>query len=588
MALQTAACPTSDRRLDATDHFAPRHIGPTETDIHAMLQTVGRASLEELGAAAVPASIHLDGPLALPDALGERAALDRLRAYANANTPMRSCIGMGYHGTVTPGVILRNVLENPGWYTQYTPYQAEIAQGRLEALLNFQTMVADLTGLPLAGASLLDEATAAAEAMAMCFGAARGAKRGFFVADDCHPQTLAVLQTRAAGFGIDLIVGSPDALDTDAGAGGLCGALVQYPTTDGRIVDHAALAERLHGAGALLCVATDPMALVLLRPPGEFGADIAIGSTQRFGVPMGLGGPHAAFLATRESLARRMPGRVIGVSRRTPVARPPIAWRSRRASSTSAARRPRATSARRRRSSRSWPASTRSTTDPDGLRAIARRIHRHTIALVKGLERLGHDTLGSGPVFDTLRVRLRDGVRAETIHAAAVERGINLRPYADGTIGITLDETSDEQLLADLLAAFGATGDDARARPARRGRDRRSRSVRRVRAHVPVPRAPRLPCAPRRSGDAPLPVRAAGARSLARALDDPARLLHDEAERDDRDAPGDLAGVRCAPPLRAARAVGRVRGALRGARGLARGDHEAPGRLTAAERRCAG
>ncbi len=304
--------------LDFADGFIRRHIGPSDDEITTMLASLGFTTLDQMADATVPAEIRLDRDLDIPAPRGEREFLSALKTIASKNKVYRSCIGMGYTATVTPPVILRNVLENPGWYTQYTPYQAEIAQGRLEALLNFQTMVADLTGLPLAGASLLDEATAAAEAMGMCASIANHKRSGFYVADDCHPQTIALLQTRAAGLGIDLKIGAIADIDFDHGDGGLCGVLVQYPTTDGRIVDYRGLTEKAKAAGCLVVAAADLLSLTLIEAPGTSGADICVGSAQRFGVPMGLGGPHAAFISTHEfvrpkvarSLDRRVKGRV--------------------------------------------------------------------------------------------------------------------------------------------------------------------------------------------------------------------------------------------------------------------------------------
>ena len=305
--------------LDPSDTFVRRHIGPDEAEVAAMLESLGYASLDALADATIPASIRsksfsltpLPGQPQRP--LGEFELLDHLRAMADENQVFRSCIGMGYSDVIVPGVIQRNILENPGWYTQYTPYQAEISQGRLEALLNFQTAVADLTGLPLANASLLDEATAAAEAMDMCNAIAHGRKRGFFVAEDCHPQTIAVVRTRGESIGMHVQVGSQDAVDFANGE--LCGVLLQYPTTDGRLVDPRPVIEAAHAAGAAVVMAADLLALTLIAAPGELGADIAVGSTQRFGVPMGYGGPHAAYLSTRNEHARKLPGRLVGVSR---------------------------------------------------------------------------------------------------------------------------------------------------------------------------------------------------------------------------------------------------------------------------------
>jgi glycine cleavage system pyridoxal-binding protein P len=291
--------------------FAERHVGPNPRDIDAMLATVGAKSLDALIAEVIPASIRRRGPLALAPALSERAALDRMREIAGKNEVFTSLIGQGYYGTILPPVIQRNILENPGWYTAYTPYQPEISQGRLEALMNFQTMVADLTGLPVANASLLDEATAAAEAMTLAHRAAAAKVSSFFVDRNVHPQTLAVLQVRAEPLGIDLVVGSPgdDLARTD-----VFGALLQYPDTFGTVSDYRDAIAAVHARGGLAILAADPLALTLLMPPGELGADIAIGSTQRFGVPMGFGGPHAAYMAVRDDLKRNMPGRVVGLS----------------------------------------------------------------------------------------------------------------------------------------------------------------------------------------------------------------------------------------------------------------------------------
>ncbi len=456
--------------LVATDVFADRHIGPSADEIDAMLASLGFESLEALSDAIVPESIRLRRALKIEEARSEFDILAELRTIADQNKVNRSFIGMGYHGCITPPVILRNIMENPGWYTQYTPYQAEISQGRLEALLNFQTMIADLTGLPLAGASLLDEATAAAEAMAMCFaiaGGSSGDRRAFFVADHCHPQTIAVVRTRAKSMGVQLVVGNPAAIDF-SGKGhalessGFCGVLVQYPTTDGRIEDFAPLAEAAHAARSLLVVAADPLGLALLKAPGEFGADVAVGSTQRFGVPMGGGGPHAAYIATREEFVRRLPGRIIGVSRDA-TGRPALRM---------------AIQTREQHIKREKATSNICTAQallaimagmyavyhgPSGLRRIAGRVHAYTAALLVGIEQLGHETLGNGPVFDTLRVRLGKGVKGDAVHAAAEALGINLRRYADGTVGIALDETVSPADIVNILAAVTGKADGAAA-----------------------------------------------------------------------------------------------------------------------------
>jgi glycine dehydrogenase len=441
--------------LAPTDGFVHRHIGPREEDLAAMLERVGYGSLDQLSAAVIPAPVQTSRPLALGEPLGEREALERLRVLAQQNRVFRSYIGLGYHGTVTPPVIQRNVLENPGWYTQYTPYQAEISQGRLEALLNFQTLIADLTGLPVANASLLDEATAAAEAMAMCFAAAKGQANGFFAAADCHPQTLAVLATRAQPLGIALHVGDP--ADTDFAALDLAGALLQYPTTDGRIEDYRPVIARAQQAGARVVMATDPLALTLLAPPGALGADIAVGSAQRFGVPPGYGGPHAAYLAAGEKLARLIPGRLVGVSKDHHGRR---AYRLSLQTREQHIRREKATSnICTAQVLLAVMASMYAVYHgPEGLAAIARRVRGLTRALARGLERLGH-SVGDRPFFDTLRVHLGGGLTADRVHPAAREREINLRPYDDGTVGVALDETVGEADLRDLLAVFAGGTD---------------------------------------------------------------------------------------------------------------------------------
>jgi glycine dehydrogenase len=441
-------------RLGPTDSFVERHVGPRERDVEEMLALVGFASLDELTAAVVPSAIQLQRPLALGPPRGEHELVGQLRVVARRNRVFRSWIGMGYHDCITPPVILRNVLENPGWYTQYTPYQAEIAQGRLEALLNFQTMIADLTALPLANASLLDEGTAAAEAMAMCHAIARGEKPGFFVAADCHPQTIAVVSGRARAAGIEVYVGAPE--EADLAALNVSGVLVQYPATDGAIHDHSGLAQKVHAAGGKLVVAADLLALTLLRPPGEFGADVAVGSAQRFGVPLGFGGPHAAFLATRDEFKRHVPGRIVGVSRDA-LGRP--AYRLAMQTREQHIRRDKATS-------------NICTSQvllailavmygiyhgPDGLRRIAIRVRGLTRLLAGGLRRLGHD-VGGGPFFDTLRVRL-DPRTADDVVARAAREEFNLRRHAgSGDLGVALDETVTVDEVRRLLEAFAPQG----------------------------------------------------------------------------------------------------------------------------------
>ncbi|MBI5763468.1 MAG: aminomethyl-transferring glycine dehydrogenase [Planctomycetes bacterium] len=442
--------------LDPSDLFIQRHIGPTPSDIAEMLTLVGCKTLDDLTDDTIPAAIRTKKPLAIGPARGENELLIDLQATASRNQVFRSFIGMGYHDCITPPVILRNILENPGWYTQYTPYQAEISQGRLEALLNFQTMIADLTALPVANASLLDEATAAAEAMSMCRAARKDESRNeFYVADDCHPQTIAVVKTRAAGLGITIIVGPTAQFDPAKNAA--FGILVQYPTTDGRIECYQELTKRAHAAGALVVAATDPLALTLIKPPGEWGADIAIGSAQRFGVPMGFGGPHAAFMACRDEFKRQMPGRIIGVSKDVhgrPAFRLSIQTREQHI------RREKATSnICTAQVLLAIMASMYAVYHgPSGLRRIAERVRAYTQTLRAGLKSLGHQ-IGEDLVFDTLRVKPVGKSSADILRAARTAK-LNLRDFGDGSIGITLDETTDRVAIADLLTVFGAKSTD--------------------------------------------------------------------------------------------------------------------------------
>jgi glycine dehydrogenase len=450
---------SAESHMDAGS-FVPRHIGPSDAEQGEMLQALGFDSLDAMIEATVPASIRLRRPLAIHGGLSEYEALATLRRIAEQNEVCRSYLGLGYHACITPPVIQRNVLENPGWYTAYTPYQAEIAQGRLEALLNFQTMIMDLTGFEIANASLLDEGTAAAEAMAMAY-AARGkeGKEVFFVADSCHPQTIDVVRTRAHARGVEIVVGD---LSTYEFGKGVFGALVQYPTTDGAVHDYRELCEKAHAANALVVVAADIMSLVLLAPPGEWGADVCVGSTQRFGVPMGFGGPHAAYFATRDEFKRILPGRIIGVSRDAdgkPALRMALQTREqhiRREKATSNVCTAQVLLAVIASMYAVWHG-------PTGLHWIARRIHRHAAILAAGLEALGYE-LAHEDFFDTVRVRLTAaekagrGRSAKDIVDAAQERGINLRPLDDDVI-VALDETVTFADLRELLEvfAFGAS-----------------------------------------------------------------------------------------------------------------------------------
>lgn len=452
----------------SADRFVGRHLGPTAPDIDKMLTVLGFDSLEGLIAAAVPAGIRLKQPLAIEAGLGETAALKKIGDIAAQNQVYRSYIGLGYANCITPPVIQRNILENPGWYTQYTPYQPEISQGRLEALLNYQTMVSDLTGLEIANASLLDEGTAAAEAMSMSYGLckskeARAAKR-FWVSSACHPQTIEVIRTRSHPLNIKVIVGDHREIDF-AENGPFFGALLQYPATDGAIFDYTDFIEQAHAASTLVTVAADLLSLTLLKAPGEFGADIAVGNTQRFGVPLGYGGPHAAYFATRQAYARKLPGRLVGLSKDSkgaPALRLALQTREqhiRRDSATSNICTAQVLLAIIASAYAVYHGPTR-------LKGIASRIQQLTAALANGLRQLGY-RLGSEPVFDTLTVAT--GEETANIIARAAERQINLRvdpvqsdrsqQSCTASLGIALDETTGLAQVAELLTIFA--GDQA-------------------------------------------------------------------------------------------------------------------------------
>src|SRR5213596_1878712 len=437
---------TREQNVDLNS-FARRHIGPSEAEVAEMLSEVGFENLDSLIDAAVPKNIRLDRQLKLPEAKSETDALAELRAISRKNKVARSFIGAGYYDCVTPPVIQRNILENPGWYTAYTPYQAEIAQGRLEALLNFQQMIIDLTALDIANASLLDEATAAAEAMSLCHAAVPN-RKVFFVADNCHPQTIAVVQTRAKPLGIEIKTSDYSRFQFNDT---IFGALIQYPATDGAIYDYAKFVTRAHDAGAVVVVAADILALTLLKPPGEFGADVAVGNTQRFGVPLGFGGPHAAYFATRDQYKRHMPGRLVGVSHDA-EGRP--AYRLALQTREQHIRRDKATS--NICTAQVLPAVIASMYavyhGPAGLKKIAQHIHRLTALLAEGLRRLGYST-GPEPFFDMLRVEVpRRGL--EEITEAARSHKINLRVFDENTVGVALDETASAQDLTDLFRIF--------------------------------------------------------------------------------------------------------------------------------------
>ncbi|GAA2090134.1 aminomethyl-transferring glycine dehydrogenase [Actinomadura alba] len=457
--------------MTAERTFADRHIGPSPDEHARMLEVVGYADVADLIDEAVPAAIRSAEPLRLPPALSETATLRRLRELAAQNEVLTSMIGLGYHGTITPGVIQRNVLENPGWYTAYTPYQPEISQGRLEALLNFQTVVSDLTGLPVAGASMLDEGTAAAEAMALAHRISRRREPGTFLVDaGALPQTIEVVRARARPLGIEVIVadlagGLPD--------GDIFGVLVQYPAADGAVRDFTPLAEAAHERGAKLVVAADLLALTLLRPPGEFGADIAVGSAQRFGVPYGFGGPHAGYLAVGEGIQRQLPGRLVGVSVDADGRQ---AYRLALQTREQHIRREKATSnICTAQVLLAVMASMYAVYHgPEGLTAIAERVHGHAAAIAAGLREGGVEVVHDA-FFDTVLARVPG--RADTIVAEARARGVNLRPVDADHVGITCDETTLDEHAAVVWEAFGvgrpagATGDTAAAVPAALRRD---------------------------------------------------------------------------------------------------------------------
>ncbi|HTE44703.1 MAG TPA: glycine dehydrogenase (aminomethyl-transferring), partial [Gemmatimonadaceae bacterium] len=429
--------------------FIPRHIGPSDADVSAMLELLGYDSLDALIDATVPASIRLKRPLAIHAAMTEYEALASLRAVAKRNQIARSYIGLGYSDCITPPVIQRNVLENPGWYTAYTPYQAEIAQGRLEALLTFQTMVMDLTGLEIANASLLDEGTAAAEAMAMSYaGRGKPGKETFFVSDECHPQTIDVVKTRAHARGVTVVVG--DWRKATIGDD-VFGALIQYPSTDGAVFDYRQFCDRAHAVNAMVTVATDLMSLVLLTPPGEWGADVCVGNSQRFGVPLGYGGPHAAFFATKDEFKRQLPGRIIGVSRDAdgkPALRMALQTREqhiRREKATSNVCTAQVLLAVIAGMYAVWHG-------PERLTAIASRIHGLAATLAAGVAKLGY-SLTSDVYFDTVSVEM--GARPATdLVGAARAKGINLRASGTSRVIVALDETTTPADVDELLEIF--------------------------------------------------------------------------------------------------------------------------------------
>ncbi len=437
--------------LDPSDEFIRRHIGPSVADQSQMLAVLGFDSLEHFIAQVIPAAIRTTEPLALDSARSEAQTLADLRRMAAKNQVFRSLLGMGYSDTHTPTVILRNVLENPAWYTAYTPYQPEISQGRLEALLNFQTLIIDLTGMEIANASLLDEATAAAEAMTLCRRVSKVKSKAFFVSDDCHPQTLDVVRTRAAPLGLEVVVG--DCRRDPAAFDGF-GILLQYPGSSGAIHDHTDAVAKAHAKGALVVVAADLLALTLLKPPGEFDADVVVGSAQRFGVPLGYGGPHAAFFATRDRFKRDMPGRLVGVSidsQGNQALRLALQTREqhiRREKATSNICTAQALLAIIAGLYAAYHG-------PKGLAAIAERIHGLTVTLAEGLRQLGYE-ITTTAFFDTITVKT--GPRTATLHETARSRRLNLRATSADSIGIALDEKTTRAEVETLWAIFAKDG----------------------------------------------------------------------------------------------------------------------------------
>jgi glycine dehydrogenase len=438
--------------IDPKSDFVRRHVGPGKAEAQEMLEYLGYTDIDGLVDDTIPEAIRLNRALDLPEAVPEHIILKEIRAIANENQIFRSYIGQGYYDTLVPGVILRNILENPGWYTQYTPYQAEISQGRLQALLNFQTMVMDMTGMELANSSLLDEGTAAAEAMGLFHRDARGKKNTFLVSELCHPQTIGVIQTRAEPFGINVVVGDHESFEF---SDDVFAALVQYPATDGQVIDYTGFITKAHDAGARVVMASDLMSLALLASPGDLGADAAVGNTQRFGVPMGYGGPHAAYLATQDAFKRQIPGRIIGLSvdaDGNPALRMALGTREQHI------RREKATSniCTAQVLLAIMAGMYAVYHGPQGVQGIAQRIHNLASVLAEGLKRLGHEVVHQH-FFDTVRVKPA-GMTAEEVMKAALDKEINLRDFGDGTVGIAMDEGVLPSDVDDLFAVFGGEG----------------------------------------------------------------------------------------------------------------------------------
>lgn len=433
--------------------FSSRHIGPREKDLKSMLQKVGASSIDELISQTIPSNIRMNKPLNLPDGMSEFEYLKELKQIASRNKIFRSYIGQGYYNPVIPPVIQRNILENPGWYTAYTPYQAEIAQGRLEALLNFQTMVIDLTGLPLANASLLDEGTAAAEAMLMFYNSRprNSTANSFFVSDKCFPQTIEIIKTRAFPLGIEVVVGHPNDSSLIPNSESFFGALIQYPDSNGNVSDYRKFVNNIHSGGGFVAVASDLMALVMLRPPGEWGADVVLGNSQRFGVPMGYGGPHAAFFAAREDFKRLFPGRIIGVS-----------VDSQGNSALRMALQTREQHIRREKATSNICTAQALLAimagmygvyhGPAGLKAIAEKIHHFTCAVSEQLEKLGFKNENK-IYFDTISIPVSDKTLVRKIRTIAESKQINFY-YGENRIGISMDETTSAKDAKEIVEVF--------------------------------------------------------------------------------------------------------------------------------------
>ncbi len=570
--------------LENAAEFTPRHIGPRDDDEQRMLSVIGadrpNFTRRALIDAIVPRAIARSRPMALPAAVTEAEALAEMKALAAKNRVLKSFIGQGYHGTHVPGVILRNVLENPAWYTAYTPYQAEISQGRMEALVNFQTMVCDLTGMPIANASMLDEATAAAEAMTLAKRSVKSKSDTVIVAADCHPQTIEVIRTRAAPLGLKVLVGFAPALMDEHE---YFAVVAQYPATDGRLHDLRPFVEKAHAKGAAFIVAADLLALTLLVPPGEFGADIVVGSTQRFGVPMAAGGPHAAYLACRDEWKRSMPGRLVGVS--VDVHGQP-AYRLALQTREQHIRREKATSnICTAQVLLAVMASMYAVYHgPAGLKRIAQRVASYTAILAQGLHRdgpEGHDRAG-------LR---HDHRRHRCAHRRDPGRGAGRRcepaPHRadDAERRARRDDDARGPRVALVLVRRAGPG-AARHRRVREGH--RAADPRSAAPHERLPHAPGVQPPPQRDRDAALHPQPGRQGPRARPQHDPARLVHDEAQRDERDDPDHLARVREPAPVRAGGPARRLPGAERPALRLARAGHRLRRREPAAQRRLAG